>query len=295
MASEADGIAVADLMRASLANALKQAGLERGGDSAEDYLALNVTVVDYRPGNAFGRWLLPGLGATVLAVEGALVGNDGQILGRIRDERGVYAGGAYTIGAWKTIFDTVARDIVKGLQQRATRNGLVVTLDSWLKRDLVIPVASEKDRFVLQRVTDMRSDKSRIGERFAAFGVSMGDVHLFRPVTEYVKEMIGSELVAAGHQVAETGPGRAVSVEIKRFWVSTDTTPLYWDINSDIVVTVAAAGTPGAIPQEGATFSCNASTRTYTWPTKELVAGVVDECLLELMSEMRRSPIWRRG
>jgi len=96
----------------------------------------------------------------------------------------------------------------------------VVHADAWLKRDLDIPVAANRHAFVLEKVNDRRPDKGRIGERFAAFGVSMGDVYFYRPVTAYVEEMIADDLRAAGHTVAENGKGRAVSVDIDQFWIT---------------------------------------------------------------------------
>jgi hypothetical protein len=94
------GIDVKALMTQSLNEALADAGNKWSGAPTQDHAKINVVVTNYQPGNAFGRWLLPGLGATVLAVEGSVIDSDGSTLATIRDERGVYAGGAYSIGAW---------------------------------------------------------------------------------------------------------------------------------------------------------------------------------------------------
>lgn len=284
------------LMSDALKDALRKSGIQWQDDPARDHATLNLKIVNYEPGNAFGRWLMPGVGATVLAVEGTVTDvRDGEVLARIRDERGIYAGGAYTIGAWRTIFSTVAEDIVAGLLSRTGRNGFVVNADAWLKRDLDIPVAANRHAFVLEKVNDRRPDKGRIGERFAAFGVSMGDVYFYRPVTTYVEEMIADDLRAAGHTVAESGEGRAVSVDIDQFWITTKTTALYWDIVADIRLSIGLAPTGSVDMRETRVFSCESTGRTYAWPTQELFEKVLDTCLLRLMDNLRNDPVWQQG
>ncbi len=69
------------------------------------------------PGNAFARWLLPGLGATKLSIECTLrEGN--QEVGTITVDREVAVGGGYTIGEWKEVFEDVAKNVVKELKKK---------------------------------------------------------------------------------------------------------------------------------------------------------------------------------
>jgi len=80
-------------------------------------LALTSKIVEYEPGDAFKRWLLPGWGSTVVSVEGELR-DANQLVGTVRARRTVSFGGAYTIGAWRTIFASIADDIVSELRAK---------------------------------------------------------------------------------------------------------------------------------------------------------------------------------
>ena len=60
---------------------------------------------------------MPGYGSTVLTVECAL--HDGaKKVATVNARRTVDAGGGYTVGAWKTIFGSVAEDIVADLKKK---------------------------------------------------------------------------------------------------------------------------------------------------------------------------------
>ena len=78
-------------------------------------LVLVSKIVEYEPGDAFKRWVLPGWGSTVVSVECEVRDGD-QLVGTVRARRTIAAGGAYTIGAWRTIFSGVAGDIVAELR-----------------------------------------------------------------------------------------------------------------------------------------------------------------------------------
>jgi len=86
-------------------------------DTTPKKLVLDSKILDYDEGNAFKRWLLPGWGATVLTIQSDLR-QDGQLVGTVDAKRTVSAGGGYTIGAWKTIFDNIAGDIVEDLREK---------------------------------------------------------------------------------------------------------------------------------------------------------------------------------
>lgn len=83
-------------------------------------ISMNINVIEYRKGDAFKRWLMPGYGSTVLVVEATLLDADGNIDATAQANRSVDAGGGYTIGAWKTIFGDVASDLVSDLKARIT-------------------------------------------------------------------------------------------------------------------------------------------------------------------------------
>ena len=81
-------------------------------------LVLAADIVEYEPGDAFKRWLLPGWGATVLVVRGTLVDAEKRAVGSVEAKRTVEAGGGYTIGAWETVFRDIANDIVTKLREQ---------------------------------------------------------------------------------------------------------------------------------------------------------------------------------
>ena len=81
-------------------------------------LVLSSKIIEYEPGDAFKRWLLPGWGSTVVTVEGELRDEANTVVGTVRARRTVSFGGVYTIGAWRTIFSSVADDIVSELRSK---------------------------------------------------------------------------------------------------------------------------------------------------------------------------------
>ena len=84
--------------------------------------SLNTTITEYAPGNAFARWMLPGAGGTVLGVECTVVDTEtGKQLAVLPVRRSIAAGGLYTVGAWKDVFEEVAGEIVKMLKDTQAR------------------------------------------------------------------------------------------------------------------------------------------------------------------------------
>ena len=110
-------IDVEKMMAGAFAQALKDKDLEWPGGEVPK-LMLAVDIVQYEKGDAFKRWLMPGYGATVLVVRGALFTSDERKVGSVDAKRTVDAGGAYTIGAWETIFRSVADDVIVKLGEQ---------------------------------------------------------------------------------------------------------------------------------------------------------------------------------
>jgi hypothetical protein len=81
-------------------------------------LVLISKIVECEPGDAFKRWLLPGWGSTVVSVESELR-DANQLGGTVRARRTVSFGGAYTIGAWRTICASIA-GIVSDLRDKVS-------------------------------------------------------------------------------------------------------------------------------------------------------------------------------
>lgn len=286
-------IDVAGMMNAALVNSLAEHNIEWQGDPAADRFLLDIVVDDYEPGNAFKRWLLPGFGSTIVHVSGKLTDmSTGQIAGELDHERAIHAGGAYTIGAWQTVFKGIADDITTQLQNRIENKGFTVRLTPWPARDVEIPIVQTPQSFSFSPATDSREERARIGERTAAFGVSMGSVFFDRQVPAFLGEAIASDLLGAGHEVSIEGPGRLVSIEVLKFWTHTDTTALYWDVVANIDVMVSVGSESGDEAIQSAIFTCEQKKRTYVWPSLDLVTDIMDACLVELVTGMRGDAIW---
>ena len=83
----------------------------------EPKLIITSKIVEYKPGNAFKRWLLPGWGSTVLMIECDLM-DANKLIGSVKARRTVAIGGGFTIGDWKDIFRDVSKDVVKDLRKK---------------------------------------------------------------------------------------------------------------------------------------------------------------------------------
>lgn len=107
-----------------LADALAQSLRDRNLNWANDpspKLVLTTDIVEYSKGDAFKRWLVPGWGSTVLVVRATLTDTNNRSVGAIEAKRTVDVGGAYTIGAWETVFNDLAQDVVTDLQEQTKR------------------------------------------------------------------------------------------------------------------------------------------------------------------------------
>lgn len=107
---------IAAELRARLIEELEQSELLADEADGAVY-SLNAKITDYQPGDAFKRWLAPGLGSTIAVVECDVYQGQDKI-GTIRANRSVEFGGAYTAGAWKSIFASVAEDIVGEIETK---------------------------------------------------------------------------------------------------------------------------------------------------------------------------------
>jgi len=80
-------------------------------------LILACKILDYEEGNAFKRWMLPGWGSTQLKTRCELK-DENRVVGNIDANRSVAFGGGFTVGAWASIFNDMAEDIVKDIQEK---------------------------------------------------------------------------------------------------------------------------------------------------------------------------------
>ncbi len=285
------------MLRQAMTAALSEAGI-RSSDGQRDFI-LDLEITDYRLGNAFKRWVLPGWGSTVLAVRGKLKDiREGKLAASIVHSRGVAAGGLFSIGAWERVFAMVAGDIAEDLIRKIEQGGkggggFVVSLPPWADRTVSVQPPAAPVSIKIVAIDDRRAETSRIGERFAAFGVSMGDVYFSRGVPEFIQESLAAELGAMGHRVVDVGEDLDVKGEVSKFWVYTDTTPLYWDVIGEIRLKLSIQQTQADTRPIARDYACKATDRTYFNPSEELLSDVLGKCLAELMGKIRSDSVWK--
>lgn len=86
-------------------------------------LVLKPRLIEYEPGSAFGRWLLPGLGTTICTIHAELLDKkSGALVGRMESRQTVSFGGAYSIGAENYICKRVADDLMNEIELKLGRN-----------------------------------------------------------------------------------------------------------------------------------------------------------------------------
>jgi uncharacterized lipoprotein YajG len=283
---------VETLLKEAMAKELAHQAIAAGGSPTASDFILNLEIAEYRPGNAFKRWLIPGYGATVLGVRGELLesGNTKRVAS-ISHQRTVAVGGLYTVGAWEYVFEWLARDIAKDLKVRIEKGGEFV-VSATPRADIVQAVGPVENAKTIQisAVDDRRAEAGRIGQRQAAFGVAMGDVYFSHDVPLFVKEALEVELAAAGHRIVVTGGDLKATGEVLTFWVRTETTPLYWDVVAEMKIALEISGVDGKVRTE---YTATSKKRTYVWPTASVLGDTIDLCLDQLMSKIRTDPVWQ--
>jgi hypothetical protein len=281
----------------ALRKSLENEGIYAWDSSTSTDFKINVNITRYAPGNAFNRWLVPGYGSTILAVQGELQNaKDGSLVLSTEHQRIIWIGGAYTIGAWETIISQVANDLAHELKLMIEKGpDFVITLappsvDAAPVEPAIIPIL-----VTVPETIDERTEHGRIGERFAAFGLSMGDVYFFRNVNEFFREALIDEVQLMGNKVVSSGENIKVTAKLTKFWVTTKTTPLYWDIIAEVKADLlfeTAHSTPVKTEKhyEGQNIE-----RTYVWPTSSLMGKVLKASLDDLFAKMRSDEVWGSG
>jgi hypothetical protein len=236
---------------------------------------------------------LPFWGSTLLVVRGTLRDpGTSELAGDIDHAKAVVMGGIFTIGAWSRIFTTMAEDLADDLKTRIEKGGDFTVYPT--PRDEQTPAPpppGDAVRIKIAGIADQRPDKTRIGIREAAFGAPMGDVYLGRNPAAFVREALADDLLAAGYRLVDSDPDVTVHATLRRLWLRTETTPLYWDLVGDIELELTIEGASASPAQ--ALYSCRHSDRTWVWPSATLM-GRVDACVAELMLKARSDDVWTR-
>ena len=80
---------------------------------------LKTKLIEFEQGDAFQRWLLPGLGTTVCTVHAELLDRKtGALIGAIESRQTVSFGGAYSIGAYEYICRRVAEELIQEIDKK---------------------------------------------------------------------------------------------------------------------------------------------------------------------------------
>lgn len=132
---------------------------------------------------------------------------------------------------------------------------------------------------------DKRASQASIGYRTAAFGVDMGKVYADQPVTDFVRTALVKELAAKGYTASSSGHFPQVSGELYSFWVKTNTTPLYWEVEATVWATVTTS-CPGSTDQTKAkTYEVTKKRTTFVWPSQSLIEKLFQKVMAELMKQ----------
>jgi len=138
---------------------------------------------------------------------------------------------------------------------------------------------------------DVRYGKDKpeiIGHREAAFGVSMGDVQVERPISEIVHDAFSRELINNGYSIVNTDETFTITGKILTFWVGTDVTALYWDVYGEVRIEIEVKKANGEIIKIGPYYSKNIE-RTYTNPSVPIMERVllasINEVIRKILSD----------
>jgi uncharacterized lipoprotein YajG len=284
----------AELLQTALEESLREKGLLLDDDSVKQYYFISARILDYEMGNAFKRWLMPGYGSTVLGVHTDVIDSEtGETLTYMEHRQTTAAGGLYSVGAWESIFTSVANDITTDIERKYTGgdSGFFINLSPWLEKEEKGPDTKQSQQIKLVAFNDKRKERNRIGERHAAFNVSMGDIYTNRDVASFITEAVQNELLASGNKLTDNPNDITVSGDVIKFWIWTDTTALYWDIIGEIEVNLNVVS-PKSDKSHQKLYKAKSTKRTYVYPSQELVEEVVSETIKNLMLDIRQDSPW---
>ena len=180
----------------------------------------------------------------------------------------------------------IERDTARDMKTRAQGESLMVNLRPHLEQKL----KENPERRLcisMNNLSDKRSDKLRIGERTAAFGVSMGNILPNRKISDYLSEALSDALKAAGHEFNSSQNDVVIDGEILKFWIETPATILYWDITAVIEIKISLRILKENDLRVSRTYMARKTERTYLWPSAGLIEKAVDASVMDLTKQIR--------
>jgi len=133
---------------------------------------------------------------------------------------------------------------------------------------------------------EQRAESILIGRREAAFGVPMGDVFSERPIFEIIRDAVRTELIRNGHSIVTNNENISMKGKIRKFWVGTEVTALYWDVVGEVSIVVEVKYSASRAPILLGPYSGKNVERTYINPSKEIVTRVLAKSLEGAMHAM---------
>jgi len=144
---------------------------------------------------------------------------------------------------------------------------------------------TESQPVVVLPFADKRAKTANIGYRTAAFGVDMGKVYADQSVTNFVHDAFVKELAAKGYGESTSDNTPQISGELHSFWVQTNTTPLYWEIEATVWMTLATSCPSSAAPAKSKSYEVTKKTTTFVWPSESLMEKLFQKVMAELMKQ----------
>ena len=303
-------IDVNTIFRTELEDALSGKGLLCIEKQKSDCNILNIKVNSYEMGSAFKRWLLPGYGATIFDIECELKNNKGELIAKFEHSRSIESGGFLTIGGSTIVIKKVSKDITKYIEKGMTgkigsfwihdpafknkkakkKSSFFISLDPWPENENEVPKTKVVRSVNLIDFTDSRLEKERIGERTAAFNVSMGNVFFDRDVIGYFDESFRNEILATGNKISETDYEISINGELMKLWIRTETTAFYWDVIAEIELVLLVENNTNNKSFKNK-YKSESSSRTYIYPSKKIVSQVLEESFRKLIYDIRKDNI----
>ena len=97
-----------DVYRKTLNQYLLNSGIAY--EPGKNKIVTNITILGYKEGNAFVRWLSPVGGDSRIQVQATLEMND-QIIGGVESQKTIAWGGGYSINGWKMVIRWSATEV----------------------------------------------------------------------------------------------------------------------------------------------------------------------------------------
>jgi hypothetical protein len=90
-------------------------------EPGKNKIVTNITILGYKEGNAFVRWLTPVGGDSRIQVQATLE-IDGQIIGGVESQKTIAWGGAYSISGWRMVIRWSATEVGQNICRESFRD-----------------------------------------------------------------------------------------------------------------------------------------------------------------------------